>query len=474
MIWHELLLAVAAAVIAALAWSFWRLRRAAEAERARLAALLDAMEAGVVLYDANDRLVLANADFRRLYPKRAQAIRPGQRFEDLLRMTVEAGEVPDAVGREAAWVADRVALRQAHRSGTQVFERRMADGRWRRIFDQRLPDGGLLGFSIDVTELVEQREAMRKAQVEAQAAREMLDDALDALPDGFAFYDADDRLVAANRRYREIYRDSAPAIVPGATFESILRYGLDRGQYLQAEGDREAWLAERLLRHRAPDGVPILQQLEGERWLQINERRTRSGGIAGVRTDVTELVRTREALERANAELTRLSWTDALTGAHNRRGFDEHLASEHRRALRHGTPLALLLVDVDHFKRFNDRHGHPAGDAALQRIAAVLLAQARRPGERVARYGGEEFALVLPHCSAEGASIVAQRCLDAVAQAAVAHDDSPLGRVVTVSIGAASVRAGDTPADLIARADAELYRAKQGGRARACVEGGAP
>jgi len=470
MSWHEVLLAIAAAVIAALAWAFRRQRREAERERAQAATLLDAMEAGIVLYDADDRLVLHNADFKRLYPTRAAAMQPGRSFEELLHAAVNAGEVPEAVGREAEWIAERVALRRAQRSGTQVFERRMADGRWRRVFDQRLPDGRMLGFSIDVSELVEQREAMTQAQQQAQSARTLLDEALDALPDGFALYDADDRLVAANQRYREVYRESAPAIVLGATFESIVCYGLERGQYPQAEADREAWLAERLRRHRAADGVPILQHVAGERWLQIDERRTSSGGIAGVRTDVTELVRTREALERANAELTRLSSTDALTGALNRRGFDEHLATEHRRALRHATPLALLLVDVDHFKRYNDHHGHPAGDVVLQQVAAVLAQQARRPGERAARYGGEEFALVLPHCTAEGAALVAQRSLAAIAQAAITHGDSPLGAALTVSIGVAMAHSGGSPDELIARADAELYRAKQSGRARACVE----
>ena len=474
MTWPDVLLALGAIAIATLAWAFRRQRRAADAERARLAALLDAMEAGIVLYDADDRLVLCNADFKRLYPQRAAAMQPGRAFEDLLRAAVDAGEVPEAIGREAAWVAERLAQRRALRSGTQVFERRMVDGRWRRVFDQRLPDGSLLGFSLDVTELVEQREAMRSLQAQAQAARDMLDDALDALPDGFALFDADDRLVAANRRYREVYRDSAPVIEPGARFETIVRYGLERGQYPQAEGNREAWLAERLRRHREADGVPILQQVTGERWLQIDERKTRAGGVAGVRTDVTELVRTREALERANAELTRLSSTDALTGALNRRGFDEHLAAEHRRALRHATPLALLLVDVDHFKRYNDRHGHPAGDAVLQQLAALLTQQVRRPGERVARYGGEEFALVLPHCTAEGATLVARRCLDAVAQAAIAHGDSPLGGGVTLSIGIAMARAGGSAEELLARTDAALYRAKQSGRARMCVEAEAP
>jgi diguanylate cyclase (GGDEF)-like protein len=303
----------------------------------------------------------------------------------------------------------------------------------------------------------------------AERERKQMAALLDAMEAGIVAYDAEDRLVAANQRYREVYRDSAPAIVLGASFESSVLYGLARGQYPQAEGNREAWLAERLRRHRQPDGVPILQQVAGDRWLQIDERRTSSRGVAGVRTDVTELVRTREALQHANAELTRLSSTDALTGVLNRRGFDEHLATEHRRALRHHTPLALSLVDVDHFKRYNDHHGHPAGDAVLQQVAALLSHQARRPGERTSRYGGEEFALVLPHCAMHAAAVVAQRCRASLAQAAIPHGDSPVSATVTDSIGIASATAGGSVAELIAHADAQLYRTKQEGRARVCL-----
>jgi diguanylate cyclase (GGDEF)-like protein len=448
----EWLAAVAGLGVGAL---FWRAQAAMNRERERLRDALDAMHAGIVLYDADDRLLLANADFRRLYAAPGVAIEAGASFEDLLRSRVAAGLVPEAIGRETAWIAERTA---AHRAGSGgSFLREMGDGRWRRITEQRLADGSSLGFSIDVTELVAQ-------QRELDAAHRLLEDAIEALPEGFALYDRDDRLVLCNQRYREVYADSAPAMNKGASFESIVRHGLERGQYPQAgatDSERAAWLAERVRRHRHPDGVPILQQLQGDRWLRIDERPTRAGGVAGVRTDVTELVRARHELER-------LATTDALTGLANRRRFDERLAEELQRARRHATSLALLLVDVDHFKRYNDRHGHPQGDRALHAVAAVLAQQARRPGELVARYGGEEFALLLPQADAANAHAVAERCREAMATLALAHGDSPTAAWVTLSIGAARWRHDEDAAAFVARADAALYAAKAAGRAR-CV-----
>jgi diguanylate cyclase (GGDEF)-like protein len=309
----------------------------------------------------------------------------------------------------------------------------------------------------------------------AQAASARLGEAIEALPDGFALYDADDRLAVYNRRYREIYAASAPAIEVGTRFEDLLRYGLARGQYPEAAGREEAWLAERLHRHRHPAG-PEVQQLPANRWLRVDERRTASGGIAGVRIDISDLVRREQELQRLNAELdtanarlTRLSDTDALTGLANRRQFDRCLEQEWARALRHALPLSLLLVDIDHFKRYNDCHGHVQGDDCLRRVGALLLQGARRAGDVVARYGGEEFALLLPHTDAHEALAHARRCQLAFDAAAIAHGDSPVAAHVTCSIGVATLASGaeyDSPRAFLLAADAALYRAKQRGRMR--------
>jgi diguanylate cyclase (GGDEF)-like protein len=179
-----------------------------------------------------------------------------------------------------------------------------------------------------------------------------------------------------------------------------------------------------------------------------------------------QLIDTQEKLIALNAELERLALQDALTGLANRRQFDLALASEFRRAARKHTSLALLMIDVDNFKRYNDEYGHPAGDRCLQAISGVIHVQ--RPGDLSARYGGEEFAILMPDTSLEGAVKVAQQIRDDVMARALPHSRNP-GGVVTVSIGVATARPnrGDTdPAGLLQSADAALYAAKAAGRNR--------
>jgi two-component system chemotaxis family response regulator WspR len=177
-----------------------------------------------------------------------------------------------------------------------------------------------------------------------------------------------------------------------------------------------------------------------------------------------ELKRVKEELERKNQELARLSALDALTGLHNRRHFDEALAREWRRALRSRSPLGLIMIDVDHFKRYNDRHGHLAGDACLRRIASCVAECVRRPGDLAARYGGEELVLLLPGTRLSGARDVAAALHDRVHRLAT----DPGIHKVTISQGVVSrvPSASNEPEELVARADTLLYAAKQAGRDR--------
>jgi len=180
---------------------------------------------------------------------------------------------------------------------------------------------------------------------------------------------------------------------------------------------------------------------------------------------IAALLRSEQKLEAANAQLLLLSTTDPLTGIGNRRAFDNALAVEWARAARDSTSLALLAIDVDHFKAFNDRYGHPAGDTCLRLIASVIDAGLRRPPDYAARVGGEEFTAILPGTDLAGALEVAERLRVAVAAAAVPHEAIALGHV-TISIGAhsAAPRPGTDPAPMISLADQALYAAKQGGR----------
>jgi len=563
-------------------------RDAARHSAQRLEDAMEALPAGIELYDAQDRLVLSNSVLRSMYPRVADLMSDGLTFEELVRRNRDAGGLPGVQPGDEDWLARRVAGR---RQPGAPLEQQIDGERWIRTYERRTRDGGLVGVRVDITELVQQRAA-------AELASARLSEAIEALPDGFAIFDAADRLVMCNQRYRDTYALSGPAMTPGTSFESILRYGLARGQYPMADGHQEDWIEERLHRHRHPD-QPVLQELPGNRWLRIDERRGRQGEIVGLRTDVTELVRRGQQLERlnaslvesraqlraiigtalsaivtvdeqdrilsanpathdifgwhekelaglplsvllpsfdspasietahgphaaasdggmridtigrhrdgaplavqlalsrlnmagppryvalitdlsereaaaealrtANTQLARLSETDPLTNIANRRRFDHELLDEWQRSARDGSPLAVLIVDVDHFKRYNDSAGHPAGDACLQRIAELLQGSVQRSGDLVARYGGEEFALLLPNTTLEQAMIVARGCLERLDSAAIAHPDSPLGPHVTLSIGVASAyaRPAANPSRLVSAADAALYAAKRIGR----------
>jgi two-component system cell cycle response regulator len=166
--------------------------------------------------------------------------------------------------------------------------------------------------------------------------------------------------------------------------------------------------------------------------------------------------------------LRALSATDGLTEVANRRWFDETLGREWQRALRDAAPLSLILADIDHFKRFNDRYGHVAGDECLKQVAAAMRASVHRGGDHVARYGGEEFAVILPATDAAQATEIAERIRAAVAAIGIAHAGNTAAAVVTVSLGVASVtpQSSDEAITLLQSADQALYLAKHRGRNR--------
>jgi diguanylate cyclase (GGDEF)-like protein len=174
-------------------------------------------------------------------------------------------------------------------------------------------------------------------------------------------------------------------------------------------------------------------------------------------------------LTSANRRLEEVSREDALTGIANRRAFDQRLSLCFAEAARQKDPLSLVLCDIDHFKAYNDRYGHPAGDECLRRVAAALAHCCKRATDLAARYGGEEFALVLPYTPPEGALVVVDAARASVAALALPHEASQSGKIVTFSAGVATYageRGVEIPA-LIERADAALYKAKQLGRNRA-------
>ncbi|EUB87737.1 GGDEF domain-containing protein [Pseudomonas sp. GM30] len=177
-----------------------------------------------------------------------------------------------------------------------------------------------------------------------------------------------------------------------------------------------------------------------------------------------ELRITQQQLVSSNRQLELLAMKDALTGLANRRCFDETLAIETRRSRREGVSLALLMIDIDHFKLFNDSLGHIAGDACLRLVSRLLEECVRRPQDLVARYGGEEMGIIMPNTDRAGATVVAKMILNRLFKENIFHPSSPFARV-TVSIGIAVADGGLIQSQqLVEAADAALYEAKAGGR----------
>ena len=198
-------------------------------------------------------------------------------------------------------------------------------------------------------------------------------------------------------------------------------------------------------------------------------------GIVAMLSDITAqktaelaLAESNAQLEAANRNLLNLVHQDGLTGIANRRRFDEVLDAEFRRARREQSPLGLVLFDVDHFKKFNDRYGHTAGDECLRRVAKAAQQALRRPCDLIARYGGEELVAVLPATCVEGSINIGERVRQAVAALKITHEVSSYG-FATISAGASAIiptDTGETPLGLINAADAALYQAKLEGRNR--------
>ena len=210
-----------------------------------------------------------------------------------------------------------------------------------------------------------------------------------------------------------------------------------------------------------------------EVWLESTMRVTRKDdgsvdGVVAISRDITEQKKLESRLEVLAAE-------DSLTGLANRRRFDEQLEAEWSRAYRDRTSLALLMIDVDHFKAYNDDYGHPAGDACLRAVARVIARETQRSSDIAARYGGEEFAVLLPNTDTAGCTRIGERIREAIRAAGLVHGANGPSGTVTASLGGVACRPAlertSGPGALVEAADQALYAAKQAGRDRLIMSG---
>lgn len=346
------------------------------------------------------------------------------------------------------------------------YRERHTDGRYVWILSRGravdwLPDGRVarvIGTDTDVTRL---KDTERQLAV-----------VLETMADGVVLFDEDERLVYCNEQFPRLFPLTPRIRVPGARLVDILTASVLSGEVAGYSADNiDDYIAQ--TRTSLRRGGDWEFALSDGRWLYARARIvTAGGGFLSVVSDITD--RKRMELEQAdlNRRLRELVHIDALTGLINRRAFDSLMEEEFGRSQRDGRSLALVLLDVDHFKAFNDTYGHPEGDDCLRSTARTLTEALRRPGDHAARIGGEEFAVILPDTSLSGALAVAEAIRAAVHEIGTRHDHASRG-VVTISAGVAVADANGpgSAEDLIARADAALYAAKAAGRNRvACWE----
>ncbi len=357
----------------------------------------------------------------------------------------------------------------------QIIRYRRADGdiAWIRcrgfaIRDENGAPERMLGTFTDVTQLMGMQSKLSEARESQSRAEQRLWSAIAAIPDALAIYDPDDKLVICNDQYKRLYSESAHAMNSGASFEEILRAGLENGQYPEAVGREEAWLAERLDRHRNPQG-PIEQEIPGDRHLQIHEVRTPTGDTVGLRVEITELRRRQrqleeyaEALKMAAAELEQQAQEDILTGLANRRRLESLVPKRFPTWTRDYQGVALLLIDLDLFKSVNDTLGHAAGDHVLTRVARILTEETR-DSDIVARIGGDEFLIVTPF-GGEIAKLEAmsRRLIERIS-APIAYGDDMIQIGASIGLTATDCE-NEEFSRLMSKADSALYKAKAAGR----------
>ena len=320
---------------------------------------------------------------------------------------------------------------------------------------QRLESGAVLwhGYVDDITDT-------KRQALQLQETERVLQHLMNEMPLGLCMVDAHRRIYFRNRRFLQDFglgESEAPTLhawslqaYPDPVYRQQVAEIWSRALEQARQGDGQ--IPEHDYRITAQDGT---------------QRVVAIGGLV-FGAHVLAIFHDRTAQLAQSEALHRLAYADSLTGIANRRHFDQQLQSEWRRCMRSGKPLALVLLDVDHFKPFNDLYGHPRGDACLRVVAHELRSRLGRSHDLVARYGGEEFACLLPECDLEDASEIAGVLCRAVRALGIVHGASPVADVVTISLGVACQvpDAASTPEDLLARADAHLYRAKQQGRNR--------
>jgi diguanylate cyclase (GGDEF)-like protein/hemerythrin-like metal-binding protein/PAS domain S-box-containing protein len=336
-----------------------------------------------------------------------------------------------------------------------------------------------LGQSTEPESIQQNRsdERLLQSEINYRHLAEQFEAIFDHLPALVFYKDKENRFIRVNKYVAEAYKKTKNELEGVSLFdlypeEEARRYFLDDLAVIESGKEtlniEEPWQTE-----------------DGPRWVSTSkipfvDAKGEIQGVIGISMDITERKRAdnliqelihRLELERDQARKSAL--LDGLTGIANRKGFDYTLEREYLRLQRSGASMSLIMIDIDHFKKFNDRYGHLAGDVCLRKVATALQDTLGRTPDYLARFGGEEFVVILPDTISAGALVVAERLRKAVEALAIPNEDSETSSWVTISLGVATIRPKrhDAMDHIIQLADSALYRAKDVGRNRVEVAG---
>ena len=411
--------------------------------------VLDGLPDGISVTSPDGRFIIANPAAARLHGFASPA--------DLLgRADLTGSHLPPAPAGPG----------ESHVEFEHTVQRTDGSIGWLQTVELQLNDDlgrpiGRITHNRDIT-------SQKHLELELDERQRVLSFALAQMSDGVAMFDRSGRLLFCNARYQQLFPLTSDVRVPGAQLRTILAAAVARREQQVGASPSEIvnWIDEVAgsLNRESEEEVHLF---DGS-WLRVSTRPSPDGVSMVVVSDITRLKQTELELLDVTEQLRQEATTDPLTGLVNRRALDQRLEVEIARSLRANTPISVILLDIDHFKAYNDTYGHQAGDACLQAVSESLGNTFRRPADLVARYGGEEFLVLLPDVDSDAAGILADAYRDALAALGLPHEASPLGRL-TASLGIASYGSSEidrSAADLVGRADEALYAAKSAGRDR--------
>lgn len=298
---------------------------------------------------------------------------------------------------------------------------------------------------------------------------ELLGKVIDATTQGVTITDADGTILYVNKAFMEITGFSEKEVI--GQNPRILKSGIHKASFYRhlwtSLITKGYWQGEIWNKNKLGVAYP--------EWINITAIRDDSGKIenyVAVFSDITELKKIEKELVEVNESLSKLTNLDGLTGIANRRAFNEKLKYEWKRSRRSKSPLSLVMLDIDYFKRFNDTYGHQQGDECLKQVAMVLEATVTRTGDLVARYGGEEFVVILPDTDQNGGRKIAEELRRSIEALKIPNEKSSVVPYVTISVGVSTyypTTRGLTHDKYVELTDNALYEAKKQGRNRVQV-----